>query len=106
MYQNVDNAKFKMLMKQPNTLIFDVRTPKEKAEGYISGAKEFADINNTEEFEKALQRLDKSKNYLVYCRSGARSSKACKLMEEKGFKGTLYNLAMGITGWDEAKAGT
>ena len=106
MYQNVDNAKFKMLMKQPNTLIFDVRTPKEKAEGYISGANEFADINNTEEFEKALQRLDKSKNYLVYCRSGARSSKACKLMEEKGFKGTLYNLAMGITGWDEAKAGT
>ena len=106
MYQNVDNAKFKMLMKQPNTLVFDVRTPKEIAEGYISGAKEFADINYTEEFEKALQRLDKSKNYLVYCRSGARSSKACKLMEEKGFKGTLYNLAMGITGWDEAKAGT
>jgi rhodanese-related sulfurtransferase len=103
MYQNIDNAQFKRLMTQPGTVIFDVRTAKEVREGAISGATEFADINNLEEFETALKRLDKSKNYLMYCRSGARSNKACRLMEERGFKGNLYNLAMGISGWDGPK---
>lgn len=103
MYQNIDNSEFKKLMTQPNTIVFDVRTPREIGEGSISGATEFADINNIEEFTKTLSRLDKTKNYLVYCRSGARSAKACRQMEEKGFKGKLYNLAMGITGWDGAK---
>ena len=103
MFQNIDNAQFKKLMKEANTLVFDVRTPKEVSEGYIVGAREFADINNAEEFEQAVQKLDKSKNYLVYCRSGARSTRACKILENKGFKGKLFNLAMGITGWDGDK---
>ena len=99
MFQNIDNRQFKDLQKKPNTLVLDVRTPKEVAEGYIPFANHFLDINN-ESFEAELSKLDKSKNYLVYCRSGARSAKACRMMEEKGFKGQLYNLAMGITGWD------
>lgn len=103
MFRNIDNSEFKKLMKLPNTVVFDVRTPKEVAEGKIAGVKEVADINNTDEFEETLKRLDKSKNYLVYCRSGARSTKACKLMEERGFTGSIYNLAMGITGWDGEK---
>ncbi len=103
MFQNIDNKEFKELLKKPNTLVMDVRTPKEVGEGYIPQATLFADINNADAFETALSKLDKSKNYLVYCRSGARSSKACKIMEEKGFKGSLYNLAMGITGWDGEK---
>lgn len=103
MFQNIDNSQFKKLMKEANTIVFDVRTPVEVSEGHIVGASAFSDINNAEEFEKALQKLDKSKNYLVYCRSGARSARACRLMEEKGFKGNIYNLAMGITGWDGEK---
>ena len=99
MFHNIDNRQFKDLQKKPNTLVLDVRTPKEVAEGYIPQANHFLDINN-ETFEAELSKLDKSKNYLVYCRSGARSAKACRMMEEKGFKGQLYNLAMGITGWD------
>jgi rhodanese-related sulfurtransferase len=99
MFQNVDNKQFKELFKKANTLVLDVRTPKEVGEGYIPQAHFFLDINDAS-FESELTKLDKSKNYLVYCRSGARSARACKLMEEKGFKGELYNLAMGITGWD------
>lgn len=103
MFQNIDNKQFKELMKKPNTVVFDVRTNKEVAEGYIPQATVFADINETAVFETTIQKLDKSKTYLVYCRSGARSSKACRMMEEQGFKGPLYNLAMGITGWDGEK---
>ncbi|GCC51540.1 rhodanese-like domain-containing protein [Chryseotalea sanaruensis] len=99
MFQNVDNKQFKELFKKANTLVLDVRTPKEVAEGHIPQANLFLDINGAF-FESELVKLDKSKNYLVYCRSGARSARACKIMEDKGFKGELYNLAMGITGWD------
>jgi rhodanese-related sulfurtransferase len=99
MYQNIENSDFKKLMNQPNTLIMDVRTEKELSEGKVKGASIFIDINS-EPFEERIQKLDKTKNYLVYCRSGARSAKACKIMYEKGFKGKLYNLAKGIAGWD------
>ena len=99
MYQNIENNDFKKLMKIQGTVIMDVRTAKELSEGHIAGASVFIDINS-EPFEERIQKLDKSKPYLVYCRSGARSAKACRIMDENGFKGPLYNLAKGISGWD------
>jgi rhodanese-related sulfurtransferase len=99
MYQNIENNEFKKLMTQPNTVVLDVRTPREINEGYISGTTQFIDIHDAS-FETTIGKLDKSKNYLVYCRSGARSAMACRLMYEKGFTGQLYNLAKGILGWD------
>ena len=99
MYQNIDNNEFKKLMAQPNTVVLDVRTPREISEGYIAGTHHFIDIHD-EAFEVTIDKHDKSKNYLVYCRSGARSAMTCRLMYEKGFTGQLYNLAKGITGWD------
>jgi rhodanese-related sulfurtransferase len=40
-------------------------------------------------------KLEKSKNYYVYCRSGARSAKACEVMNELGIENT-FNLTGGI----------
>lgn len=99
MYQNIENNEFKKLMKTTGCVIMDVRTAKELNEGHIAGTSVFIDINS-EPFEERIQKLDKSKTYLVYCRSGARSAKACRIMEENGFTGPLYNLAHGIAGWD------
>lgn len=99
MYQNLDNKEFSALFTKPNTLVLDVRTPREVGEGHIPQANVFIDINDAS-FESEMAKLDKSKNYLVYCRSGARSARACKFMEENGFSGELYNLATGIMGWD------
>ena len=45
-----------------------------------------------------VQELDKSKNYYVYCKAGARSGQACSVMNHLGFKNT-YNLIGGITEW-------
>ena len=73
-----------------NAVILDVRTAMEFEEGYIAGA-----IN----FVADLETLDKSKNYYVYCRSGARSANACAIMNELGFENT-YNLLGGIIEWD------
>lgn len=99
MYQNISNQEFSKLTKEGKVIVIDVRTPREVSEGYIPAASHYIDINN-EPFEEKIEALDRSKDYIVYCRSGARSAKACRIMEEKGFKGKLYNLGMGIMGWD------
>jgi rhodanese-related sulfurtransferase len=99
MFKNLDNKEFKALFQKPNTVVIDVRTPAEVAERYIPQANLFLDINGGA-FEDELDKLDKTKNYLVYCRSGARSARACTIMVESGFTGEIYNLATGINGWD------
>jgi len=54
------------------------------------------------DFKEQLSGLDKSKSYLVYCRSGNRSGKACSMMADMGFK-NLYNLRGGIGAWNAAQ---
>ena len=93
---DVSVAEFKQKMGDPNVVILDVRTPAETAEGTIAGAKE---INvNAADFAQQIEALDKDKIYLVYCKMGGRSSKACGIMEEKGFE-KLYNLKGGYSAW-------
>ncbi|MDX1327219.1 MAG: rhodanese-like domain-containing protein, partial [Arenibacter sp.] len=57
------------------------------------------DIHLGQEFITALEKLDKSKNYYVYCRSGNRSGQACAIMNKLGFENT-YNLQGGIMEWE------
>ena len=101
MFQNIDNGEFERICKQKNVVVMDVRTPKEVSEGFIPGTSLFLDINNSEEFSEEIKKLDRAKAYVVYCRSGARSAKACKILEQQGFKGPFYNLALGYKGWEE-----
>lgn len=81
-----------------NSIILDVRTENEYNEGIISDAINI-DINSGQFFINELQTLDKTKNYYLYCRSGARSAKACEIMNEMGFENT-YNLLGGIIAWN------
>ena len=46
-----------------------------------------------------VEKLDKSKNYYIYCRSGNRSGQACQIMDKLGFENT-YNLMGGFNEWD------
>ena len=36
---------------------------------------------------------------IVYCKSGGRSYKAAKILDDAGFSGTIYNMLGGITAW-------
>lgn len=96
-YQNIGQEEFLKLQQQPNTIVIDVRTPGEISQGIIKGASVFADYN-AGQFETVLPQLDTSKTYLVYCRSGARSSNAAEIMIRTGFT-KVYNLAGGINDW-------
>lgn len=81
-----------------NGFLLDVRTPEEFEQGFIPGATNI-DIRGGQEFIDEIEKLDKNKNYYVYCRSGARSGQACAIMNQLGFENT-YNLSGGILEWE------
>ncbi|GAL66214.1 rhodanese-like domain-containing protein [Jejuia pallidilutea] len=85
------------LKNDDNAVVLDVRTDAEIAEGIIPNAVHL-DIYKGQEFIDALEDLDKSKSYYVYCRSGNRSGQACQIMEELGFE-NAYNLEGGMLQW-------
>lgn len=85
------------LEKDDNALILDVRTPEEVEEGYIPKSQNI-DIHLGQGFLDELEKLDKSKNYYVYCRSGGRSGQACAIMNSVGFE-NAYNLEGGFMNW-------
>ena len=79
------------------SVIMDVRTDDEFSTGYIEGAVNI-DFYMGNKFISDIDKLDKSKSYFIYCKSGARSGQTCELMKQKGFK-KVYNLEGGILGW-------
>ncbi len=80
-----------------NAVILDVRTDDEFNDGYIPGAVNI-DIYRGQGFIYEVEKLDKSKNYYVYCKAGARSDQACQIMNQLGFEHT-FNLLGGFMNW-------
>lgn len=95
----INTEEFIVLSAADNVKVIDVRSSSEVAEGYISEADYFIDINSSD-FEDEIANLDKEVIYIVYCRSGIRSSNAVKYMKEQGFI-KLYDLSGGITSFEE-----
>jgi rhodanese-related sulfurtransferase len=81
-----------------NAVILDVRTEDEFNDGIIPNAVNI-DIHQGQFFISEIEALDKNKNYYVYCRSGARSAKACEVMNELGIE-NAFNLIGGILAWN------
>lgn len=80
-------SNLKELVKNPSTVIVDVRSPMEYEMGHISGAKNIPLDQipyKTNEF-KAF-----NKPVVVYCRSGARSSMVLSILEQNGVA-NVYN---------------
>lgn len=83
---DVDPAKAHELVAQGATLV-DVRSPEEFAGGHIDGA-----INvPVGEIANRMGEIPKDKVVVVYCRSGARSSRAKGALQEAGYK-EVYDL--------------
>jgi len=80
----------------PNFVILDVRTPEEFLGEYIENAVNLDYYSDT--FRNDLDKLDKNKTYLIYCRSGRRSENALNIMKELDFR-EVYNMLGGIIKW-------
>jgi rhodanese-related sulfurtransferase len=89
------------MMHKESGILLDVRTAEEFAEAHLEGATQL-DYYETASFSAALDEMDKSKTYYIYCRSGTRSSNAQAMMAEKGFT-KVYNLDGGILAWRKAQ---
>ena len=102
-YPNLSPAEARELLGKrsgdPGFVLLDVRTPKEFGEERIQGAV-MIDYNSAS-FRVEIAKLDRSKSYLVYCRTGNRTNGAIKVMRELGFPNVSV-LPGGITGWKEA----
>lgn len=77
---------------QPLNLI-DVREVDEVETGKIPGAIHIP----LGLLEFRMHELDKSQDYIMVCRSGARSGRACQLLESYGFNVT--NMTGGMLAW-------
>lgn len=76
-----------------DAVMLDVRTPAEFTAGHIDKAMN-VDFEN-QSFESEIKKLDTSKTYFVYCRSGNRSGRAIEVMKQNGFK-NIYELDRGL----------
>ena len=52
------------------------------------------------DFTQKLSKLNKTKTYLIYCRSGNRTGQTLKIMKKLGFT-SVYNLKYGINDWNK-----
>lgn len=73
--------------------IVDVRERDEFQEAHIEGAKNYP----LSEIEEWIDSLDSDEEYIVLCRSGARSTKATWQMEAKGYN--VVNIEDGLMSW-------
>lgn len=77
----------------PDAVLLDVRTPGEFNEGHIASA---TNINfGSASFAAEIGKLDASKTYFVYCRSGNRSAQAITVMRAAGIQ-NIVELQGGI----------
>lgn len=84
------------LLATEDVQLIDIRTPKEYQKGYIKG---FQNLDYTSDtFYKDLEKLDKSKPVVLYCRSGRRTANCAEKLVEKGFV-KIYDLEGGISHW-------
>jgi rhodanese-related sulfurtransferase len=97
-YQNLKPAEFAAGLRQPGTVLLDVRRPDEFAAGHLPGAVNI-DVTSAD-FAKRVAALDQSQPTFVYCRSGARSATAAGQLTAAGFT-TVAILLGGVMDWPE-----
>ncbi|MBW3623988.1 MAG: molybdenum cofactor biosynthesis protein MoeB, partial [Armatimonadetes bacterium] len=74
--------------------VLDVRNPEEYEIARIEGTT----LIPLSELPDRLGELDKDRPMVIHCKSGARSARATKLLQDAGFK-DVKNLAGGILAW-------
>ncbi|MBN2736667.1 MAG: rhodanese-like domain-containing protein [Spirochaetales bacterium] len=82
--------------KNENYVVLDVRTQGEYDAGHLPGAV-LLDFYQPD-FKEELDKLDKDKSYLVYCRSGNRSGQTLYMMADLKFSSAV-NMMGGMIRW-------
>lgn len=81
----------------PDFITIDIRTPVEYKEGHLKGAVNINFFSGT--FKEDIAKLDRSKTYLIHCRSGGRSSQSLSTFKELEFT-HIFHMTNGILEWN------
>ena len=92
----VTAEEMKNILELEDVQLVDVRTPKEFDQVHIVNAQNIDFRSPT--FDEDITKLDKSKPVLLYCKSGRRSAKCVKKLQDAGFE-KIYELEGGISKW-------
>lgn len=99
----IEPAKLKkMLDKEENVILLDVREAEQRAEGQIYADDMYAITRGNLEFKVLNKIKDKDALIVTYCRGGSRGALAAQTLRKLGYKNAT-NLKGGLKGW--AKAG-
>ncbi|MGE5381739.1 MAG: rhodanese-like domain-containing protein [Methylocystaceae bacterium] len=94
-YQNIKPSEAQEKLKQPNTILLDVRMPEEYARNHIPGS---ILIPLDELGQRVKSKIpDPNTAIIVYCQSGGRSSRAADQLSKLGYN-EIFNLG-GINSW-------
>ena len=83
-----------LLNENQSLNILDVREDDEVATGMIPTAKHIP----LGQVESRMSELEKSKEYIMVCRSGGRSGQAAQFLENQGFD--VINMTGGMMSWE------
>ena len=88
-----------LMINREDAVVLDVREIAEFAQGHIPNSRHIP----LAALEKRLSELEKFKEraIIVNCASGNRSGSACGTLRKHGFA-KVFNLAGGISAWDQA----
>jgi phage shock protein E len=103
-FQRLSTNDYFELIEQMKTdetefVLLDIRTQPEFDAGHLEDA-DMLDFYSPE-FVSELVKLDKSRRYLIYCRSGNRTGQTLNIMSQLGFE-NVSDLQNGINSWIRA----
>ncbi|SHG50761.1 rhodanese-like domain-containing protein [Winogradskyella jejuensis] len=96
----VTAAEMKSILELEDVQLVDVRTSSEYEQIHIKDAQNI-DFNSPT-FDDDVERLDKNKPVVLYCKGGSRSAKCAKKLKAAGFK-KIYELEGGLSKWEHSE---
>lgn len=96
-FQAIGIMDLESYLKNPDTVLIDVRTREEYDLYHILGSKNIP-LN---ELEAHIKYLSKDKRYIFYCERGSNSLIAAKNLSRCGYM--AYTVVGGLRAWDEQR---
>lgn len=94
--ENISATELKQRLDSGKDIqLIDVRQPGEFAFARIEGAK----LIPLNELPNRYKEIHDERETVIYCKMGARSSRAVEFLKSLGFTGNVKNLRGGITAW-------
>ena len=97
--KNIDAKEAARVIRENAPFILDVRTTGEYQSGHIANSI----LIPLQDLESRVRELpqDQGRAFVVYCRSGNRSSTAGDMLTKRGFS-NVYNVLGGVYSWERS----